>query len=379
MIPSQRPLFDIPDDVAYFNCAYMGPFLKTVRAAGHMGIDRKSLPWMVSPADFFSESEKARSLFATLVGARPDDIAIVSSASYGLATAAKNIPFERGQKILLLEDQFPSNVYCWRELARRKGGKILTVKTPADQDWTAAILSAIDKDVAIAALPHNHWTDGALIDLVAIADALRKQGAKLVLDVTQSLGANPLDLAAVKPDFMVAAAYKWLLGPYSVGFMYIAPEYHDGEPLEYNWLNREGSEDFAGLVDYADGYQAGARRFDMGERANFALMPAAIAALEQILDWGVLEIQQTLTAKTREIADRTAEFGFTSLPESFRAGHFLGLRCTGGLPADLPAKLTAENIHISVRGSSMRITPHLFNNDADTDKLVTALKKHIRG
>ena len=59
MIPSQRPLFDISDDVAYFNCAYMGPFLKTVRAAGHKGIDRKSLPWTVSPADFLSESEKA--------------------------------------------------------------------------------------------------------------------------------------------------------------------------------------------------------------------------------------------------------------------------------------------------------------------------------
>ncbi len=374
MIPSQRHLFDIPDEIAYFNCAYMGPLLKTARAAGHAGIDRKSLPWNVSPVDFFTESEKARSLFATLVGASADDIAIISSASYGIATAAKNIPLSRGLKILLLEDQFPSNVYSWMELARASGGEIVTIPTPADYDWTSAVLKAIDDKVAIAALPHNLWTDGALLDLVAIGEKLKVQGAKLVLDVTQSLGAMPLDLARVKPDFLIAAAYKWLLGPYSVGFMYVAPEHHGGEPLEYNWLNRKGSENFAGLVDYVDEYQPGARRFDMGERANFALMPVAVTALEQILAWGVANIQETLTHKTQDIAARCAGLGLTSLPDDKRAGHFLGLRRDGGLPKDLLDRLKAENIHVSVRGSSMRITPHLFNNEADSDRLLTALE-----
>ena len=111
MIPSQRHLFDIPDEIAYFNCAYMGPLLKTARAAGHAGVDRKSLPWTLSPSDFFTESEKARTLFAQMIGATADDIAIISSASYGIATAARNISVGKGQKILLLEDQFPSNVY----------------------------------------------------------------------------------------------------------------------------------------------------------------------------------------------------------------------------------------------------------------------------
>ena len=375
MIPSQRHLFDIPEGIAYFNCAYMGPLTKTARAAGHSGIDRKSLPWTVSPVDFFTESERARALFAELIGAAADDIAIIPSASYGLAIAARNIPLEQGQKILLLEDQFPSNVYCWQQRAMENGAEIVTLKTPADHDWTSVVLNAIDETVALAALPHNLWTDGALLDLKAISAALRAKGAKLVLDVTQSLGALPLSVKEVKPDFLIAAAYKWLLGPYSVGFMYVAPDHHDGEPIEYNWLNRKGSEDFAGLVDYVDDYQAGARRFDMGERANFALMPVAVAALEQILDWGVAEIQETLTEKTRDIATRCEPLGLTSLPDNRRAGHFLGLRRAGGLPKDLLDRLRAEDILVSVRGSSMRITPHLFNNDADVDKLATALKK----
>ncbi|MZR32135.1 aminotransferase class V-fold PLP-dependent enzyme [Sneathiella litorea] len=374
MIPSQRHLFEIPDNIAYFNCAYMGPLLKAARAAGHMGVDRKALPWSVSPEDFFTESEQARSLFARLIGAAADDIAIIPSASYGTAVAARNLPLKAGEKILLLEDQFPSNVYCWTERVRENGAEIMTVPAPADHDWTSAVLKAIDDKVAIAALPHNHWTDGALLDLEAIGARLRAQGAKLVLDVTQSLGAMPLDLEKIKPDFMIAAAYKWLLGPYSLGFMYVAPEHQGGDPLEYNWLNRKGSEDFAGLVEYVDTYQQGARRFDMGERANFALMPIAVAALEQLLDWGIANIQETLTQKTRNIAARCADLGLTSLPDDIRAGHFLGLRRDGGLPKDILERLRTEDIHVSVRGSSMRITPHLFNNEADSDKLLAALK-----
>ncbi|MBO0333434.1 aminotransferase class V-fold PLP-dependent enzyme [Sneathiella sp. CAU 1612] len=374
MIPSQRHLFDIPDDIAYFNCAYMGPLTKTARAAGHGGIDRKSLPWTVAPSDFFTESEQARSLFATLVGTAADNIAIIPSASYGLAIAARNLPLEAGEKILLIEDQFPSNVYCWQERAKECGAEIVTVSTPADRDWTSAVLNALDERVAIAALPHIHWTDGARLDLEAIGAKLRSNGGKLVLDVTQSLGALPLDLEKVRPDFLIAAAYKWLLGPYSVGFLYVAPAHQDGDPLEYNWLNRKGSEDFAGLVDYVDVYQQGARRYDMGERANFALMPVAVAALEQILDWGVADIQETLTQKTRDIAARCAGLGLTSLPDDMRAGHFLGLRRDGGLPKDLLDRLRSENILVSVRGSSMRITPHLFNNEADSDRLLAALE-----
>src|SRR5690606_31037699 len=212
-----------------------------------------------------------RRLFATLIGATADDIALVPSASYGLATAARNLPLRMGQKILLLEDQFPSNVYCWRARTEETGARLVTVPTPPDFDWTAAVLAAIDDDVAIASRPHNHWTDGARLDLAAIGAALRKRGAKLVVDATQSLGAMTFDLAAIQPDFLVAASYKWLLGPYSTGFLYVAPAYHAGEPLEYNWLNRRDSEDFTALVNYQDDYQVGARRFDMGERANFAL------------------------------------------------------------------------------------------------------------
>ena len=228
MIPCQRHLFDLPDDVAYLNCAYMSPLLKEAVAAGVAGIARKAQPWRISADDFFADSERARGLFAQLLGASADDVALTPAASYGIAVAAANLPLGEGQRILMLAEQFPSNVYSWRELARRNGGEIVTIARPPDGDWSPAILARLDERVAITALPHCHWTDGGLIDLVSIASRCREVGSALVIDATQSLGALPFDLAAVRPDFLACAGYKWLLGPYSIGYLYVAPRWRDG-------------------------------------------------------------------------------------------------------------------------------------------------------
>lgn len=373
MIPSQRHLFDLPDHVAYFNCAYMSPLLKRATEASEAGLRRKLRPWTMSPADFFDAPEYARDLFARLIGATADDIAIVPSASYGIAVAAANLPVGRGQRILVLHEQFPSNVYFWRELAAECHAELVTLRRDQGNDWTRVLLDAIDDRTAIAALPHNLWTDGSLVDLEAVGSKLRHVGAGLVLDLTQSLGAMPFDVATVRPDFMVAACYKWLLGPYTTGFMYVAPQWQDGKPLEHGWITRAGSENFAGLVDYTDEFQPGARRFDMGERANFALMPAVIVALEQLLDWGVPGISETLGARTADIAARAARIGLESGPAATRAPHFLGLRLPDGTPDGLVAALAARDVHVSVRGRSLRVTPHLYNTDDDTTRLLDAL------
>lgn len=375
MIPSQRHLFDIPDNIAYFNCAYMSPLMHHVTEAGCKAVARKSTPWKITPADFFPEVQQAKSLFARLINASTEDIALVPAASYGTSVAANNLPISAGQKILVLEEQFPSNIYCWQELAARTEAEILTVPTPKDDDWTQAILAALGPEVAIAALPHILWTDGAMLDLVTIAKQLRRQGAKLALDVTQSLGALPLDVKAVQPDFLTAATYKWLLGPYSCGFLYVAPQWQDGIPLEHNWVNRKGSEDFSSLVDYQPEFQPGAQRFDMGERANFALLPMVIAALEQILEWTPEAIQTTLSDVTASIAEKGAELGLSSVRRNLRAGHFLGLRFTGGIPDGLLARMAEDNIYASIRGSSLRITPHLYNDETDVERLFRLLEK----
>jgi selenocysteine lyase/cysteine desulfurase len=384
LLPNQRALFDIPDDVAYLNCAYQSPLMNSVVAAGEEAARLKRRPWNITPPDFFTLPDRGRELFARIIGAGSDDIAIVPAVSYGMAIAALNIDMSQGQEILVLEEQFPSNVYPWRDKARESGGRVVTVPRPAPasggnapEAWTPSILEAIGPQTAIVALPHCHWTDGSLIDLVAVGEKVRSEGAALVLDVAQSAGVLPIDVKTIQPDYLVAVTYKWLMGPYSLGFAYIAPHRRDGRPVEQAWAGRKDAEDFARLVDYQDEWAPAVQRMDMGERTQFHLMPMAIAAMEQILDWGVDNIALTLAEKTRGIAQRAAALGLESVPADQRAGHFIGLKFPGGVPDHLLDRLAKQKIYVSARGDRMRVTPHLYNTSHDVDRLVEALASDL--
>ncbi|WP_128891644.1 aminotransferase class V-fold PLP-dependent enzyme [Erythrobacter sp. HKB08] len=373
-IACQRHRFAIPGDVHYLNCAYMAPLADTVVEAVERGARRKQRPWEVRPEHFFSLSEHFRERAAAIIGTPGDNLAIVPSVSYGLAIAARNLPFASGQQIVTLADQFPSNVYPWRELAAGKGGEVVTVRREAGACWSEAVLDAIGPDTAIVALPHCHWADGRKVDLEAVGRKAREHGAALVLDLTQSLGAMPIDFAAVQPDFAVAACYKWLFGPYGIGILYADPKYLDGTPIENNWINRGGSEDFARLVDYRDDFQPGARRFDMGEKSNPPLLEGASAAIDFLLEFGVEAIAETLGRETCSIAKEAGELGLKSAGLETRANHFLALEFPDGVPDGLTDRLAEKNVLVSLRGNSLRVTPHLYNTPEDRAALIAALR-----
>lgn len=317
----QRELFDIPDDVAWLNNAYMAPELRTVKAASEWGFRRKAQPWRISTEDFFAPSDRLRELVAQTCGARAGDIALVSSVSYGIETAVKNTRLGAGQNVVLLAEQFPSNVYPWTEAARAAGATVRFAPR-SERPLTEEVLERVDENTAAVSVPEIHWTDGERLDLRQIRKATRTVGAKLVLDLTQSLGAMPFNVQEVDPDFAVAAGYKWLFGPYGLAYLYVAPRNQDGRPVEHNWITRDQAENFAELVHYRDGYAPGARRFDVGERSNFVLVPMAIAALEQLHAWGIESLYEQLTAGTVAIAERAEALGFNSRPVSARGGHY---------------------------------------------------------
>jgi selenocysteine lyase/cysteine desulfurase len=369
----ERGLFEIPENVAYLNCAYMSPQLRSVREVGERAVARKSRPWKLTASDFFEDSEKSRALFARLVGGDPDGVALIPSVSYGIAVAAANVTVQERQRILILEDQFPSNVYSWRELAKHSGAKLVTVSRPPDNDWTSAVLDDLDEDTAVVAVPNCHWTDGSLLDLARIGERAKEAGAALVVDAIQSLGAHPLDVREVRPDFLVASAYKWLLGPYGIGFLYADEGWREGTPIEHNWINRRGSDDFSRLVGYQDAFQPGARRYDVGERSNFALLPMANEALRQILHWGVENVSATIGVLTALVERKAKDRGVEAIPAKMRARHMIGLKLGSGFPEDLAAQLAAQNVFVSVRSESVRVSPHLYNTEEDINRLFAAL------
>lgn len=379
LLPNQRALFEIPDDVTYLNCASLSPQMRSVTAAGVEALRIRVSPWKVTGADWFAGLDRLRELAARLMHADTDGIALVPAASYGIATAAANVPIRAGQSIVLLHEQFPSNVYAWRDLAARNNARVRTVQRGADGTWTEAVLAAIDDDTAIVAVPHCHWTDGSRLDLTRIGARARSVNAAFIVDASQSLGAHPLDVAAFQPDFLVSVGYKWLMGPYGVAYLYVAPRWREtGKPLEQSWITRAGAEDFARVVDYTDELQPGARRFDMGGFPRFNAMPMAIAGLEQIHAWGVDRIQATLSVLTRRIEDGAATLGATAPPRDYRVGHSIGLRLRDGLPDGILEALQAAKVFVSLRGNSIRVSPHLYNDAADVDRFLNVLSENVR-
>lgn len=380
MLPCQKSRFSLPDDEHYLNCAYMSPLSTAVEAAGVAGIARKRVPSRLTQPDFFTESDRARVLFARLVNAPdPSRVAIIPAASYGLAIAARNLPVHEDQNIVVMHEQFPANVFAWRKLAASAGAELRTVQPPdvvegRGREFNRRVLEAIDRRTAVVAMGHVHWTDGTRFDLDAIGRRAREVGAALVIDGTQSVGALPFDVQAIQPDVLVCAAYKWLMGPYAIGFAYFGSRFDDGEPLEETWIGRAGSENFKELVHYRDDYQPGAIRYDVGERANFALMPMAIAALEQVLEWQPSRIQEYCAGLTASLVARVRALGYHVEDAAHRGAHLFGMRAPAG--TDIVAigdRLRSRRVHVSLRGSAIRVAPHVYNEARDVAALVDAL------
>ncbi len=384
MLSCQKVRFFLPDEVRYLNCAYMSPIAKAVEQAGLAGMRQKRNPSATGPADFFADSDRVRDLFGRLIGAPARSIAIIPSVSYGIATIANNLEIAGGSNIVLLEEQFPSNVYIWRRIARERGAHIRTVGADVASGnrsaaWNARILESIDGQTAVVALPHVQWTDGTLFDLEAISDRARTVGAALVVDGTQSVGALPFDVGRIRPDALVCAGYKWLLGPYSIGVAYFDPRHHEGVPLEENWITRRHSEEFSRLVAYEDDYQPGAVRYDVGERSNFILVPMMAAALELVLEWGAENIQEYSRHLTQELLERAQEMGYRIEGEDGRAAHLFGIRMPEAVEAErLRTELDHRNVSVSIRGSAVRVSPHVYNDEQDVAVLLDALDTAAR-
>jgi len=358
----------------------MTPQPRAVLEATIRGATLRSQPWQITPPDFFHDVEALRAAFSRQVGCMPDNIAIVPSAGYGVSCAARNLPLSKGGLILVLDEQFPSNYYAWRREALAANAGFCTVSKEAGQSWAEALLEAIrvhGDNIDVATLEGHHWASAEFVDLEAVIPALRDIGAKVVLDLTQSIGAYPTDIKRLAPDFMVTSGYKWQFCPYGVGFLYVDDQYFDGVPIEEAWMDREGAEDFSRLADFTDSYQPGARRFDMSEKSSFSNIAGALAALQKVEEWGVDTISETLAITNDRFTGILASHGFETMAANTRAPHFQGARLPAIDPRTLAQRLSENSVYASVRGEYLRIAPHLYTDNEDLARFDQTLKSAL--
>ncbi len=376
----QKHLFNLDPEITYLNCAFMSPLMKSVAEAGISGLLKKQNPHLIKSGAFFAESDELRKEYAKLINVSdPNRIVTIPSVSYGMANIAHNLHLSENDEIQVAGEQFPSNVYPWRTVAQRSKAKIVTVSPPqTNQDrgkiWNEKMLQAINPNTKLVACGHIHWADGTLFDLRSIRQKTRKVGALFVIDATQSIGAIPFDVTAFEPDAVIVAGYKSLMGPYSIGLAYYGEAFDTGTPIEENWINRFASEDFANLVNYNDRYQAGALRYEVGEHSNFVLVPMMLEAIRTLNGWGVENVKTYCDHLVAEPATRLQAAGFFIEDEEYRASNLFGIRLGKHHEMEvIKQKLTEANIFVSYRGDAIRVSPNVYNDSEDLERLVRAL------
>lgn len=372
----QKHLFNLDTDVTYLNGAYMSPILKSSELAGIQGIQRKRTPSNLKVEDFFESVNRIRERFARLINAdQPNRIVVMPSASYGFANVAQNIPKTKMSKILILHDQFPSNYYIWQNVASHRKMNLCIVKREDEsQDWNEVFLKAIDENTAVVSMSIVHWGDGTRFDIKSIGEKARQVGALFVIDGTQSIGALPFDLMKTPVNALVCSSYKWLLGPYGLSIAYYDVSFDNGSPIEESWLNRIDSHDFQYLTNYQPEYRNGARRYEVGEAPDFIKLPMLEASLDQLLEWTPKSIQKYCGTIVKPILEPLRNAGFRIIDDGDMAFHLFGIRLPAHIKMEqVKAHLASQNIVVSYRQDAIRISPNVYNDKSELEKLKSAL------
>jgi selenocysteine lyase/cysteine desulfurase len=285
--------------------------------------------------------------------------------------------------VIVLENDHSSPVLEWQMRAGAQGFTVETVRQPDDGDWTSAVLAATERSgaapVSLASISSVHWSDGGLIDVDKVGAALRRQGATFLIDATHSTGVLATDVKRLDPDFLIFPTYKWVLGPYGRAFLYVAKRHQNGIPLEQTQSGRRNVR-ADNQVYFEDlRFVDNARRYDMGERDHFISMEMASIGMEMMAEWGASAVVQRLSMLTERIAEGVRGIGVSVPDARLRAPHILSLAFKGGMPAGLVEGMAAEGVYVAPRLGRMRISPHVYNDEADADRFVEVLGRRLRG
>jgi selenocysteine lyase/cysteine desulfurase len=361
----------------WLNCAHQAPLPRAAAQAAREAVSWKQRPWELTTARFNGVPERLRQALARLIGAASRDIILANSASYGLHLLANGIPWREGDEVLCMKGDFPSDILPWLGLARQ--GVVVRQLEPQGRVLGAdEIDAAIGPRTRLVCLTWVHSFSGHGIELDAVGAVCRARGVPFVANVSQALGARPLDVSAAPVDGLVCAGWKWLCGPYATGFCWLRPELR--ESLVYNqnyWLSMLTSDDLGqDSLDLTLADDVGGRRYDVFGTANFFNFTAFAASIEYLLAIGIETVEAHDQALVERLLAGLPEGAFEVL--SPRAGP---ARSTLVLISKDRARnrrvyeaLAAAGIHVAFRAGSLRISPHVYNTPDDIDRALAALK-----
>jgi cysteine desulfurase/selenocysteine lyase len=357
----------------FLNCAYQGPFPRVAVERIQHAIELKRRPDRLADNEYFQLPDSVRFRIARLTGAQPSEIAITNSAMQGVGIAAAGLKLGEGDEVVVASTNFPSNLFTWLHL-RRKGVTVKVINPRAGVITVDDVAAALTDRTRVLALDWVVYTTGARIDLAAFGELIHQRGGIFVVDGTQGVGAIEVDLRQLPVDILACAAYKWLLGPYGTGFAYVAPEILPTLELSMiNWYSVEGSSDLDSLPQEDFKLVSDARVFDSGGSGNFLNLHGLDASLEFVESVTVKEVYNHCRALLVHLQEGLHTRGY-AMSAASAPGNESTILCfksaTPEATAALHKKLRANNISVSLRHGMVRVSPYLYNDLSDIDRLL---------
>lgn len=365
------------EGVTYLNAAGQGPLPRVSARAVEAALEWQKHPYQLPDASYFELPNRVRAQVARLVGGKPEEIALTTGATGGLAAVAAGIDWKPEDEVLVARGEFPAHLTTWMPLAE-SGGLRLGIIEPRNRFLTAEDFRArMGPKTRLVSVSLVRFDDASRLDAAGLAAACHAAGAYLLLDVSQCAGALPIDLRALGADFAVCAGYKWLLSPYGTGFFWVREELiKQMRPGPFYWMALEGAENFHTLRLERLELAPGARRWDAAETASFFNLTAMEASLEFLLRVGVETVWEHNTRLIGRMIERLPRDRcvLASPREAAQRGPYA---CVAARSPEktraLYEKLCAGKIIVSLRENALRVAPHLYNTERDIERLLAVL------
>ncbi|MDQ2889562.1 MAG: aminotransferase class V-fold PLP-dependent enzyme [Gemmatimonadota bacterium] len=361
----------------YLNAAATGPHPARTVATLEYWLELRREPWRIGLDEQFAELAKARRLCAGLIGADPEEIALMPNTSSGLNMAAQVLPVPRDRIILGYDGDFPANVYPWMAIQRHGGARYEQLPLRGDglPDWEALPARLERGDIGMVAISWVSFVSGDRADLKAIGTMCRERAIWFVVDAIQGVGATPLDVHDCNVDVLACGAQKWLLSPWGSGFCYVRKDLVQNlEPVTGGWLSVHGAEDFSHMLEYDLSYTDDARRFEVAT-IPYQDMAGMNASLEFLNEIGLGNVQQRIHTLVGRLVEGIASIPALTLVTPRDASRRAGIVSFSVKDAQaVSARLTAANVTHSIRGGGViRLSPHIYNTESEIDLVLGAM------
>ncbi|HEY2460391.1 MAG TPA: aminotransferase class V-fold PLP-dependent enzyme [Candidatus Acidoferrum sp.] len=349
---------------------------KVAIEAALAALEQKARPHLLRDEDFFEVPRKLRSALARLTGAVPEDIILGNSTTYGLDLLANAMPWHNGDEILVIDGDFPANIFPWL-LLRSQGVTVRFIQAPAGRVEPQQLALEISPRTRLFCTSWVNSFSGYAIDVDGIGQVCKNNQVVFVLNAAQGLGARALDVRTVPVDAVTCCGFKWLCGPYATGFCWFTPKLRESLTSRHAyWLTMQAGKRLDSMRDYSLRTDLGARAWDVFCTANFLNFMPWTAAIEYLLQAGPADIAGYDERLVNQLLQNLDEdrFELVSPRTGPQRSTLVVMRPRKAKEAGAwHERLSASGFDVAVREGNLRISPHLHNSHEDIAKLIAAL------